>query len=197
VSPLPGTFSTPLAMIYSLTIGPAFLLVGALLLSLGGIVLAQPRPSRKWLQEFPRSRPWGLALLALATGWAWYLIYTIDLGEFDKWRRTILYLIPLAGLLTALFVDELLAARALGMVLLLAAEPLLEAGRRSPDLSPLFLITFTYLAIIAAMFWIGMPYLLRDQIRWASTSTLRLRAVAAAVAGFGALLLILGLTLHR
>src|SRR5688500_16103009 len=77
------------SMIYSLTLGPAFLLTGAVLIVLAAIVLARPRAAGKWLQRFPRSRAWGLGLLLGTAAWAWYLIYTIDLGEFDKWRRMV------------------------------------------------------------------------------------------------------------
>ncbi len=184
-------------MIYPLSLGTAFLIAGVLLLVLGALVLAKPAAAERWLLTFPRSRAWGLGLLIVAAVWAWILIKVIDLGEFSKWRTHILVVIPVAAILTAVYVEELLAARALGMVLLLAAEPLLEAAFLRPEGSRLFLVTFAYVAIVAAMFWIGMPYLLRDQIRWLAAAGIRLRGAAAVVAGYGALLVILSLTLHR
>lgn len=184
-------------MIYPLTLGTAFLLAGFLLLLLGILPLVLPEATERWLIAFPRSRMWGFGLLGVATLWAWVLIKTIDLGEFAKWQHLILIVIPVAALLTAQFVDELLAARALGMVLLLAAEPLLEAAFLQPEVSRLALVIFAYVGIVAGMFWIGMPYLLRDQVRWLTTSPVRLRTGAVLVAAYGALLLIFGLTLHR
>ena len=184
-------------MIYTLSLGSAFLLTGALLLLLGGLALVQPRAAEKSLLAFPRSRAWGLGLLLGAAAWAFYLVATIDLGEFDKFRRMALYVIPVATILTALYVEELLSARALGMLVLLAAEPLLESAFLRPEGSRLLLVTFTYIAIVFAMFWIGMPYVLRDQLRWIAATPARLRIVAGAFAGYGVLLLILGLTLRR
>jgi hypothetical protein len=184
-------------MIYSLSLGAAFLLTGALLLVLGALALALPRAATEKLLAFPRSRMAGLVLLLGAALWSFYLISTIDLGEFDKFRPFAKIAIPVASLLTAAYVEELLAARALGMLLLLAAEPVLESAFLQPEVSRLFLVTFTYIAIVFGMFWIGMPYVLRDQVRWLTAETWRLRLLAGLLAGYGALLLILGLTLRR
>ena len=184
-------------MIYSLSLATASCLAGLLLLLLGAVAWFAPRPTVPWLKAFPRSRGWGIGLLVLAAGWAWELIRIIDLSEFDSWRPKLLILIPVAAVLTALYVEEMLAVRALGMVVLLAAEPLLEAAFLRPETSRLFLVVFTYLAIVAAMFWIGMPYVLRDHLRWLTEVPRRLRLVALGAGVYGALLLILGLTLHR
>jgi hypothetical protein len=136
-------------------------------------------------------------LLLVAAVWSWLLIYTIDLGEFSNWRTRILILIPIATWLTWRYVEEFLAARALGMVLLLAAEPLLEAAWMRPEVMRLTLVVLAYVAIVAAMFYVGMPYVLRDQIAWLSKSEGRWRAAAFGTIGYGALLLISALTLHR
>jgi hypothetical protein len=185
-------------MIYSqFPLSHACLLVGFLLLAMGGVALVRPEDVKSWLTAFPRSRPWGFILLGVATAWAWYLIDTIDLGEFANWKTRLLILIPIAALLTGRFVDEFLSARALGMVALLAAEPLLESAFQQREASRLFLVVLAYVWIVAAMFWIGTPYVLRDQIRWITSLPLRFRGTAAACAGYGLILLILGLTLHR
>jgi hypothetical protein len=197
VSTTVRAFSTRSLMIYSLTLGTAFLLSGLLLLFLGGFALLRSDSATPWLRAFPRSYSWGLLLLTVATAWSMYLIYTIDLGEFAKWRDRILFIIPIGAILTGKYVDELLSARALGMVLLLAADPLLEAAFLRPEQSCYLLQVLAYAGIILGMFWIGMPYLLRDQLRWLTESSLRLRAAAGFAAGYGLLLLIFGLTLHR
>jgi len=44
---------------------------------------------------------------------------------------------------------------------------------------------FAYLLIVAGLFWVTMPYLLRDQINWSTRSNARWRTVhgIAAVSG--------------
>lgn len=184
-------------MIYSLSLGTAMLLTGLLLTLLHGWALLRPNDAQGWLRRFPRSKEIGVALLLVAAIWSWLLIYNIDLGEFTNWRPRLLILIPIAFFLTVKYVEEFLAVRALGMVALLAAEPLLEAAWMRPETSRLFLVVLAYVWIVLGMFWIGMPYLLRDQIAWVTKTKGRWRAAAFVGLIYGVLLLILALTLRR
>src|SRR5688572_12767731 len=184
-------------MIYSLTLETAVLLVGVLLVVAHAIALWRPGETQQWLKRFPRSRMAGAILLTIAMVWAWILIRTIDLGEFSNWRNRILIFIPIAALLTWRYVDEFLAARALGMVALLAAEPLLEAAWMRPEWSRLWLVSLAYIWLTVALFWIGMPYTLRDQIAWVTKSKGRWQAAAFAGIGYGVILTLCYLTLRR
>ena len=184
-------------MIYPLALGTAFVITGLVLALLHAVAFLKPAPAQAWLRAFPRSAGWGTALLFLATAWALVLISVIDLGEFAPWRPRLQVVIPIAGFLTWRYVDEFLSVRALGMVLLLAMEPLLEAAWLQPEMSRLFLVAVAYLYIILAMFWIGMPYVLRDQIAWVTKNESRWRAAALVGIVYGAILILCPLTLHR
>jgi hypothetical protein len=189
-------------MIYPLALGSAFLIAGLLLVILHAIGLLKPTQSQAWLRAFPRSKPWGTALLVAATIWSWLLVTNIDLGEFSDWRLRLQIVIPIAGYLTWRYVDEFLSARALGMLVLLAAEPMLEAAWLRPELSRLLLVVLVYVYIVIAMFWIGAPYVLRNQIAWVTKSDGRWKTAAIVGLLYGALLIILGcrldlLTPHR
>jgi hypothetical protein len=184
-------------MIYSLTLETAVIAVGILLLVAHAIALWKVRETQEWLRRFPRSRTAGAVLLACAAIWSWLLIKTIDLGEFSNWRTRILIFIPIAAFLTWRYVDEFLSARALGMVALLAAEPLLEAAWLRPETSRLALVILAYVWIVAALFWIGMPYTLRDQIAWVTKNEGRWKSAAFAGIGYGLILICSFLTLHR
>jgi hypothetical protein len=48
--------------------------------------------------------------------------------------------------------------------------------------------------IIAGLFWVTMPYLLRDHIRWGTRSTARWRAINAIALVYSAALLICAIT---
>jgi multisubunit Na+/H+ antiporter MnhG subunit len=184
-------------MIYSLTLETAVIAIGVLLLIVHAIALWRPREMQARLRRFPRSATAGAVLLTIAAVWSWILIKMIDLGEFSNWRTRILIFIPIAALLTWRYVDEFLAARALGMVALLAAEPLLEAAWMRPEMGRLPLVILAYLWIVAALFWIGMPYTLRDQITWVTKNEGRWKSAAFAGIGYGLLLICSFLTLHR
>lgn len=156
------------------------LVVGLLLIALHSLAIVRPRHVRPWLSALPRSKAVGTVLLALDAIWAFLLIYFMDLGEFSHLRGKLLIVIPVAGVLTFLFVDEFLAVRTLGILLLLAAEPLLEATFLRPESSRLLLVALAYAWIVLGMFWVGMPYLLRDQIAWVQKSDSRWRLACEA-----------------
>lgn len=184
-------------MIYPLSLGTALVVVGVFLVVLGLLALLRRPAMEVWLAALPRSRSWGLGLLAVAAVWFWILILTIDLGEFDNWRKIFLLLIPVCAFLTGRYMDELLAPRAIGMLLLLSAEPLLESAFLRPEHSRLVLVILVYAGIIFGMFWIGMPYVMRDQIGWLSASGRRWKAGAFGAIAYGVLLLLCCLSLHR
>lgn len=184
-------------MIYSLTLETALYATGLLLILASVWAMVRPTQLQTQLRGLPRSAFAGLLLLLVAAIWAWLLIKTIDLGEFTWARKYVLIFIPIAALLTWKYVDEFLAARALGMVTLLAAEPLLEAAWMRPEIGRLLLVTFAYVGICFAMFWIGMPYTLRDQIAWLTKNEGRWKKAALVGLIYGLALVILPLTLRR
>lgn len=184
-------------MIYSLDLRSALLVAGLLLIVAGVLTLARLGAVADWLRAFPRSRTMGIGLCIAAALWGWWLVWTIDLGEFSNWRPRILILIPAAALLTMIFVEEFLAVRSLGMLVLLAAEPLLEAAWMRPEQSRLFLVSIVYVGITLSLFWIGMPYVLRDQIGWFNAQQARLRVLAMVLSAYGLLLVVSALQLAR
>jgi hypothetical protein len=184
-------------MIYPLKLETAFVLVGVLLMAAHAFALLKPAAVQGWLRSFPRSKNWGFALISVAAAWFFFLVARMDLGEFTNWRQVVLIATPIAWLLTWKYVDEFLAVRALGMVVLLAAEPLLEAAFLRPEMSTFFLVGLVYVWVVFAMFWVGTPYTLRDQITWVTGAPKRWQGMAFAGLVYGALLIGLRLTLSK
>ena len=87
------------------------------------------------------------------------------------------------------FVLEFLSVRALGMLLLLVAEPLLEASWMRQETGRLWLVGLVYGWIVAGLFFIGTPYVLRDAIEWVGAAAWRWRFVCVAGIAYGVLLL--------
>ena len=177
-------------MIYSFDLKTVLLVVGLLLIAGHAFALLRPQATREFLKTLPRSRTMAFVLLLIVAVWSYYLATTIDLGEFSTWRPKLKIFIPIATVLTWLYVEEFLATRCLGMLVLLAAEPLLEAAFLRPEMSRLFLVTLVYVWVSFALFWIGMPYTLRDQISWVSKTDGRWKTAALAGIGYGVVLLI-------
>src|SRR6202022_1432360 len=143
---------------------------------------------------FPRSRVGGGGLRAWALVWSFLLLATMEMGEFSSFRRPLLIALPIGYFLALRFVDEFLAVRALGIFCLLAAEPLLDAASFLYEAARLVVTVFAYLLIVAGLFWVTMPYLLRDQIDWCARTNSRWRAVHGAALLYGAALLVLAVT---
>ncbi len=157
--------------------------IGAGLVLAHGWALWQGDAARGWLRRFPFNVVLGRVLLGLAAFWAWALfkgidwgilsIPRMDMGEYYTLRPKIMFLIPVTAVLVAWFSEEFLSVRALGCLLLLAAAIPLDAAFLHQPVSRLLLVAPAYVAVVAALFWIGMPYLLRDQIDWATANTRR------------------------
>jgi hypothetical protein len=184
-------------MIYNLSLKAAFFLVGIGLVVSHGFALARPAATQAWLKRFPRSPFWGTVLIGAATAWFWWLAATMDLHEFSNWKKALKIGTPIAGFLAWRYVPEFLAVRSLGMIVLLGAEALLEAAWMREETSRLFLVSLVYAWITAALFWVGMPYTLRDQIAWVTASRSRWTGTAVAGILYGVLLIALTATLRR
>ncbi|RFC45139.1 MAG: hypothetical protein DVB28_000693 [Verrucomicrobia bacterium] len=182
-------FSLPLPMIYSLTLETALLVVGIALVTGHLAALSFGSFVQRHLRAFPRSVPSGVLLFVAAAGWFAGLVAFTDLGEFSSMRsKFLLFTVVGAGLMLR-FVQEFLSVRALGMLLLLAAEPLLEACWMRQETGRLWLVGLVYGWIVAGLFFIGTPYVLRDAIHWASAAGWRWKAVCISGIAYGVLLL--------
>ena len=180
-------------MIYQITLQTAGIAVGAflILISLAGLV--RPAFSQTFARQLPRSRVAGIILLTVAFAWSIWLLATMEMGEFSTFRRPLLIALPVAYFLVLRFVDEFLAVRALGIICLLAAEPLIEAAFLRHETSRLVVTVFAYLLVIGGLFWVTMPYLLRDQIEWTTRTNLRWRFLNGVALVYGGTALVLAI----
>jgi len=178
-------------MIYHLSLRSAGLIAGAFLCLLGIMGLVMHNTARTTLSQFPRSRVAGVAILAIDLLWSFWLISTMEMGEFSAFRRPFLIALPIGFFLAIRFVDEFLAVRALGILALLAAEPLLEAAFFRYETSRLVLTILAYILIVLGLIWVTLPYKLRDQINWFSKSAAHWRGINAISFAYGVALIAL------
>src|SRR5256886_3477732 len=171
-------------MIYHLSLQTVGIIAGAFLILISLPGLLKPDLANV-AQRFPRSRVAGVVLLTLTLVWSFWLLATMEMGEFSSFRRPLMIALPIGYVLVLRFVEEFLAVRALGILCLLAAEPLLEAAFFRYETSRLFLTVLAYLLIVAGLLWVTMPYLLRDQINWSARSNMRWRTVHSIAAVYG------------
>ena len=180
-------------MIYHLSLQAAGIIAGVLLVLISLPGLLKPNFASV-AQKFPRSHMAGVFLLTICLVWTFWLLATIQMGEFSAFRRPLLIALPIGYGLVLRFVGEFLAVRALGILCLLAAEPLLDAAFLRYETSRLLVTVLAYLLILAGLFWVAIPYVLRDQINWSARSTFRWRCLHAIALIYGCVILTFAFT---
>jgi hypothetical protein len=141
-------------------------------------------------KSFPRHRVWGIVLLAVALVWTLFLMAHMDMADFYSWRGRLLMGLPISAFLVVVYVPEFLAVRALGSLMLLSASLLLHAAFLQPQTSRLLLPILAYAWVIAGMFFVGTPYVLRDWITWLTDKSERWKMAALGGLAYGALVLV-------
>lgn len=183
-------------MTYHLSLQTAGFISALVLLGYGAFALVFGETAQRSVAALPRSRMAGIVLLTIDLAWSLWLVATMEMGEFASFRRPLLVALPVGYLLAIRFVDEFLSVRALGIFCLLAAEPLLDAAFFRDEVSRLLVTTFAYIVIVAGLFWVASPYLLRDELAWVSRSSARWRFVHAAFLLYGVAVLVCTLTVY-
>ena len=149
-----------------------------------------------FLKAFPRNYMWGVILLSIDLVWGLMCLANMDMGEFYNLRSWFLYLVPVGFVLVLMFVREFLSVRALGALMLLVGGIVLEAAFLKPQITRLLLPVIAYVWIIAGMYFVGMPYLMRDWVAWVTAKPARWRLATLGGIAYGALLLVVALTTY-
>lgn len=129
------------------------------LLSAG--LLLTPAKLSSLLFAFPRNRVAGIALTALSLLWSAYLINQMTLGELSKYKDLLFVLTPATFFLIIYFIDELLAARAFGGLLMLYPTLMVDIARWHPSPWRLVVVSVAYLMVVAGMWIVLSPYKFR------------------------------------
>lgn len=166
------------------------LIIGLWLILSHGFALLRPEFVKSQLKAFPRNEKIGIPLLILGFAWAFILWSCMDLGEFFKIERPVQFIIVGVCIGVIVYVKEFITVRALGFLTILAAAPILDSAFLKEPQTRLLLVAFAYAIALKGMFWVGMPYLLRDQITWLLAEKKRYLIGTGAGLAYGVLVLI-------
>lgn len=166
----------------------ATLVPGLALVLLGGLLLWGDPRVRSTAQALPRSQR--AAWLFFGAGALWFLWRVSTLGEADliffarPWP--VLVAFGLLAVLSFLYTPDFLAVRGLCILMLLAAEPLLQAAFMEYERPQrLLMVTAVYLGLAAAIYLAAAPYRLRDFFEWLFRAPARARWLGAALLAYG------------
>lgn len=183
------------------------LVLGLFLIALHALLLAKPAASQAFLKKFPRNDQLGQILLGIGLFWFWLLIappglgklsaLAMELGEFNNAKGLLQIAVPVSLLLVSRSVRDFLAVRALGLLGLMVAAPLLGAAFQKDPQSRLLVPLYAYALLTASMFWVGMPYLFRDAVNWVTAESKRWNACCVAGLAYGVVTVICALAFWR
>lgn len=185
----------------------AGILLALWLIASHGLMIAKPSLVQGWLKNFPRNPLAGQIILGLALAWFWLLIapdgmgklsaLQMDLGDFNNVKPLLRLLVPAALVAVVISVRDFLAVRALGVLGLMTAAPLLEAAFLKDPQSRLLIPIFAYVLLTKSMLWIGMPYVFRDAVTWATATKWRWKLLSFGGLAYGIVTLICALSFWR
>lgn len=137
------------------------MITGGVFAVLAFLVLTGNTQFHKAIKSFPRSRFWGMALTATALLWSAFMIDGMTLGELSKYKWLLYILTPLSLYLIIQFLDELLAPRAFGGLLMLTPVVLVDAARWHPSSWRLVLVVLAYVMVVAGIWLMLCPFKFR------------------------------------
>ena len=183
------------------------LILAVCLIGSHALMLARPAMVQAYLKKFPRDQIIGQILLGIGLAWFWLLVapegmgllssLSMDLGEFNGLKPLLRIAVPVSLILVAISIRDFLAVRALGVVGLMVASPLLESAFLKAPASRVLVPFYAYALLTASMFCVGMPYLFRDLVNWVTADSKRWTMLSLLGLGYGVATLICALAYWR
>lgn len=155
------------------------ILIGLWLIFSHGYALLKPGIVGPWLKKFPRNTRLGVVMVAIGFAWTFLIWSCMDLGEFYKIKRPVQLILILGCFGVIHYVKEFLAVRSLAFLMILAAAPILTSAFLKEPSSRLLIVALAYGGAVIGMFWIGLPYLMRNCIDWVLANKHRYQISAA------------------
>jgi len=156
-------------------------------------VAAVPARSREWACKLPRNQALGWLFAAICIGWSGYILKISPLlADLPMLRNALVLLMPVAFVLIVIFLNELLAARAFGGLLLLVPRPILDAAFLCMKPAKLYIVVLLYIIVIIGAVLVVSPYLYRRSMQGIMKTDLTARIAGACGIIIGAVAAILG-----
>ena len=149
------------------------------------------------VRKFPRSIPWGYALMLLGTAWFIYNLSQESISDFAAYKNLLFAGFAAVGIGSCIYVQDFLAVRGMAVVMLLLAKLLVDTARWAETDWRLVVVSWAYLLVIGGIWFTVWPWHLRDLLNWAVANETRVRVGSVLRLAFGILLVVLGVTAFR
>lgn len=157
--------------------------------------LVKPDAFRTAVRSFPRSLPWGVALMLLGTGWFIYNLTQEAIADFAAYKSVLYMVFAGVGIGSCIFVQDFLAVRGFAVVVLLLAKLMVDTGRPTlPDTSWVIVVqAWAYVLVVAGIWFTISPWRMRDLLNWGTATEQRIRVGCGLRLAFGLFVAFLGL----
>ena len=161
--------------------------------------LAKPTAFAAAARKFPRSVPWGVALMVVGTIWFLWNLSQESIADFASYKNVLFAGFAGVGLGTCIFVQDFLAVRGLAVVFLLVAKLMVDSGRPALTQTHWVLViqTWAYVLVVAGIWFTVSPWRMRDLLAWDTATEQRIKVTCGLRLAFGLFVTALGLTVFR
>ena len=157
--------------------------------------IANPAGFAAAVRKFPRSLPWGVALILLGTAWFLWNLNEESISDFALYKPYMMAGFAAVGIGACFFVQDFLAVRGLAVVLLCLAKTMVDTGRPQLPATPWVLViqAWAYVFVVLGIWLTISPWRLRDWLNWATMNETRVRVGSVVRLVFGLFVAVLGL----
>lgn len=161
--------------------------------------LLKPAEFAASVRKFPRSLPWGLALMLLGTAWFLWNLSQESISDFAAYKGILYFGFAAIGIFSCIFVQDFLAARGFAVVLLLLAKLMVDTGRPHLSDTPWVLLiqAWAYVLVVGGIWFTVSPWRLRDLLEWATANEKRIKLGCGIRLAFGLFVAAIGFTKFR
>lgn len=170
--------------------------LGCFIMAVNLPAILAPAFFRRVATSFSRNVPAAWVLTAIDVAWVAWVIFHASLGRFEGLKPLLYVAAPVSFFAMVFFMDELLAPRALGGLLLLLANPVLISARWLDTPWRLVMVVIAYVWVIAGITFVLSPFRLRQAAEWGTKTDLRCIVGGSIRFLVGLFLLILGLKVY-
>lgn len=172
-----------------MTLFTATLIIAIALIAKGLIWFSLPQQVNKTYTAFLRSPVASYLFFGLATIWVLWEVAHLGEADFGEYRNWLLAIFGAVAVVSFLYLKDFLMVRGWAILSLLIAKVLLDAAFLQAPLGRLFLVIFSYLLILQALYFAAVPYKMRDLINWIFAKNSRVKQFACGFLLYGFLLL--------
>ncbi len=157
--------------------------------------LVKPAAFGAAVRTFSRSVRWGYLLMLVGTGWFLWNLSQESIADFASYKNFLFAGFAAVGIGTCFFVQDFLAVRGLGVVLLLLAKLMVDTGRPALGETAWALViqVLAYVFVAWGIWFTVSPWRLRDLLEWATANEKRVKVGCGLRLAFGLFVAALGI----